>query len=210
MSSTPTATDTAGTPRAPGRPRDASRDPVILDATVALIAERGFSGLRIEDVAATAGASKATIYRRWPSREALVAAALDRALTRQVPGPDTGSLRADLLELLEHLVAFLATPDGRALLLGAGQAGAEPARSGPAHTGMVDHRLAMARQVLTRAAERGEIAPGADLDALATLPPALVFFRVLLTDDPVDHAALERLVDDLVLPALVAAAGRAR
>ena len=59
-------------PRAPGRPRDARADSAILDATLRLVGSVGLGGLSMDAVAATAGVSKATIYRRWASKEALV------------------------------------------------------------------------------------------------------------------------------------------
>jgi AcrR family transcriptional regulator len=93
-------TNLRGVDRAgPGRPRSAQAEAAILDATLALLAQHGLEGLSIEAVAAHAGVGKATIYRRWPSREEMVAAAL-RSLTSHIEAPDTGSVRDDLIALL--------------------------------------------------------------------------------------------------------------
>ncbi len=78
-----------------GRPRDAGADEAILSATVDALAEGGISGLSMDEIARRAGVGKATIYRRWASKEALV---LDALGTKPLlPTPDTGSLRNDLL-----------------------------------------------------------------------------------------------------------------
>jgi AcrR family transcriptional regulator len=82
--------------RKPGRPRSSETHQAILDATLALLAEVGFQALSIEQVAARAGAGKMTIYRRWPSKEALVTDAI-RSIQADMPVIDSGNLRADLI-----------------------------------------------------------------------------------------------------------------
>lgn len=84
--------------RKPGRPRSSEAHQAILDATLAILAEVGFQALSIEQVAARAGAGKMTIYRRWPSKEALVSDAI-RSIQQDMPVVDTGNLRADLLTM---------------------------------------------------------------------------------------------------------------
>lgn len=83
--------------RRQGRPRDPAVDEAIIAAVYDLIAENGFAGFTVEAVAARAGVGKATIYRRWPTREELVVAAAERILVDEEP-PDTGTLRGDLIE----------------------------------------------------------------------------------------------------------------
>lgn len=90
-----------------GRPRDASIDRAVLDATIALLGAHGYTGLRIEEVARTAGTAKTTIYRRWPTRTHLVVAAIERALGERLPPPATGDLRGDLDRLIEAAFAPL-------------------------------------------------------------------------------------------------------
>ncbi|WP_026310769.1 MULTISPECIES: TetR-like C-terminal domain-containing protein [Parafrankia] len=82
--------------RPPGRPRDTRRDPLIIEATLAALADNGFGGLSMEAVAAAAGVGKATVYRRWPTKGALVADALATLAESHEPH-DTGSLRDDLV-----------------------------------------------------------------------------------------------------------------
>src|SRR5262245_54764383 len=88
--------------RQPGRPRSATAHAAILDATVALFIERGFDGMSMEAVAANAGVGKATIYRRWPTKEDLVVDAVARVFTEGAR-PDTGTVRQDLIESVREL-----------------------------------------------------------------------------------------------------------
>lgn len=88
-------TETTGRP---GRPRSAQADQAILGATKELLAEVGIEALSMEGIAARAGVGKTTIYRRWPSKEELILAAV-RSLQREAPITETGNLRNDLLAL---------------------------------------------------------------------------------------------------------------
>ena len=91
---------TASGPRSAGRPRSAEADIAILEAATAILAERGLAGMSMEEVAARAGVGKATVYRRWPSRGALALDAFMSEFRSQLPLPDTGTLRGDLLAAL--------------------------------------------------------------------------------------------------------------
>jgi AcrR family transcriptional regulator len=87
-----------------GRPRSVEADAAIVEATLELIAEQGLTGLSVESVAVKAGVGKATIYRRWPSKEALVEEALAR-LAEEVPVvlPTQPTVRGQLVEMLEQI-----------------------------------------------------------------------------------------------------------
>ncbi|WP_235826381.1 TetR/AcrR family transcriptional regulator [Candidatus Frankia alpina] len=85
-------------PRPGGRPRDESRDHAIRSATLDLLAELGYDGVTMDRVAARAG--KATIYRRWPSKLAMVIDSINAFAEERMPTPDTGSLRLDIIEFL--------------------------------------------------------------------------------------------------------------
>ena len=85
-------------------------------ATVGALTEHGWNGLTVEDVAARAGVNKTTIYRRWGDREALVADVLLTASDQQIPLPDTGSLRGDLVAFARQVRDAIAAPANRALL----------------------------------------------------------------------------------------------
>src|SRR5579884_4007198 len=93
---------TADHPRHPGRPLDPAVAPAVLAAVVELVSERGYEGTTLDAVAARAGVTKPAIYRRWPGgKQELVAGAV-AAMRREVTPPvDTGSLRGDLLALVQ-------------------------------------------------------------------------------------------------------------
>ena len=96
-----------------GRPRDDAREQAILDAAIDLVAEIGYDAMSIEAVAARAKSSKATIYRRWPGKAELVAEAMRRRSRAGPRGlPDTGSLRGDLLALVQRMFDGMNGVDG--------------------------------------------------------------------------------------------------
>ena len=82
--------------RRQGRPRDPAVDEAILTATLEVVTDLGFGGLTVEAVAAKAGVGKATIYRRWSTKEELVVAVAEELMSHETL-PDTGSLREDLV-----------------------------------------------------------------------------------------------------------------
>src|SRR5436190_8711493 len=93
-----------------GRPRSPECDHAILDAALAEYAANGLDGMSVDAVAARAGVSKATIYRRYPSKAMLVAAAALKAADEQAPIADTGSVRGDLTTALRNLRRLLDDP----------------------------------------------------------------------------------------------------
>ena len=103
-----------------GRPRGRSIEQAILSATLDLLVESGVEGLSVARVAERSSVNKTTIYRRWPTRERLVAAALEAALRESAEAlVDTGSLRGDLLHLIGVVAARMDSGSGRALALAA-------------------------------------------------------------------------------------------
>ena len=183
--------------RRPGRPRDARADEAIIAATLQLLGQGGIAGVSIEAVATTAGVGKATIYRRWPSKEALVLHAMLLG-GEHPPAPDTGSLRGDLeaylLDLVDRIQAFR-PQDVLPHLVGA--ASYDPAvRS--ALTEYTRARQAPMRTVLQRAGERGDLPPGTDPDVFIDAVLGAINYRRLMTDATVDAAFVGILLDTLL------------
>ena len=169
------------------------RSAEILDATLRLLAENGYQGLTIEGVAEHAGVNKTTIYRWWPSKAALVGAALIDAPSLRLAVPDTGSLHGDLVALVRSLVGLLTEPPSAALVVPAfGAATQNPELAGYARAFFAD-RLTSESAMFTRAARRGELAAGTDptlvMDALA----GAVWARVVLRQLPVEDDFAEKL-----------------
>ncbi len=162
-----------------GRPRSEEVHQAILDATLALIVEVGFSALTVEGVASRAGVGKATIYRRWSSKLPLVIEAFGK-----LPGfepVDTGSLEQDLKQMLHRYVnVFNSTPLGIVLPSLAGERTHNPELASLFELVTRERRQPLT-DALQRAVERGEIARDLDLDRAADLivgPIAVaLFFR---------------------------------
>ena len=167
--------------RGPGRPRSVRRGERVLAAVLDEVAAHGITGVAIERVAARAGVSKVTVYRRWPDRIALVLAALETLPELVVP--DTGSLRDDLRALrveLVHVVAESSLADVLPALL------AERRRSehSDAIARYVEQRAAGFGAVVDRAVARGELRTRLPLDLVAELFSAPLAMSIMNRDRP--------------------------
>lgn len=187
-------------PRAPGRPFNADVHAELLRATQDLLIAEGVERLSVEAVAKRAGASKATIYRRWPSKTALVVAAA-AALFPVPVTPDTGDLRADLLASAQ---AYL-IDDGRSQAVLASVLTAaryDPALRAAARDALGAPFSHLFDHVLTRAVARGLVAPNIDIATIGEVFPAMAFQYAAALGRPVDEELIRRVIDGVVLPAL--------
>lgn len=183
------------TPLRGGPAREAELLGVVLD----VLRETGYDRLTIDAVAARAKAGKHTVYRRWPSKAELVVAAFVNAVSDRPALPDTGELRGDLLALMESLVGELARlGDVVAGLVGELPHNADLARA--MRQNYIASRRRLTLEVFERAWARGELSRSADTDLLWQVGPAVLFFRALVSGEPVDHELARRLVDHIVLP----------
>ena len=185
-----------------GRPRDDAREQAILDAAIDLLAEVGYEAMSIEAVAVRAKSSKATIYRRWQGKAVLVADAIRRRAEPILEDlPDTGTLRGDLLALVARMFDGMEGVDGGLMcgLAVAVRADAEFGRLMATHTH--DSKLRSIAPILSRAASRGEIAPGVDPSLLLQVAPGVALFHQM-NGEPLDAAFAEHLVDRILLPLL--------
>ena len=158
----------------------------VLAATLDVLVEDGYEGVSVDAVAARAGVHKTTIYRRWPTKAALVAAAAADRSEQLVPVPDTGSLVGDLTALGQSVADNLSSELGRNLartIVAAAAASDEVAT--------VNHefwkvRLALTETIVERAVERGEVS--ADIDRRAVIETLIgpIYVRLLLTGEPFD------------------------
>ncbi|MGI9064677.1 MAG: TetR/AcrR family transcriptional regulator [Pseudonocardiaceae bacterium] len=199
MPSAPDATHP--TPRR-GRPRDATRDDALRRATLEMLAEVGYRALTMDAVAARARAGKATIYRRWDSKGALVVDAFAREAQRSVPVPDTGSVAGDLREHLDATARLLAGPVGRAAQALVGELPHEPELAAAFRASFVTGQRCAVDAVLRRAAERGEIRSDAPVAAVAEITGAALTHRSMLSGQQLDGPFLDGLVDRVLLPLL--------
>ncbi|GAB2917811.1 TetR/AcrR family transcriptional regulator [Nonomuraea fastidiosa] len=150
----------------------------IFDATLRLVAERGYDGLTVEGVAERSGVNKTTIYRWWPSKAALLGAALVESDVLGFAVPDTGSLRGDLIALVEGVRRLLTEPPGSDIAVAALAAAVRhPELDGRR---FFADRFAKEREIFERAARRGEPAASADPLLIMDLLAGAVWMRAVL------------------------------
>jgi AcrR family transcriptional regulator len=180
-----------------GRPRDESCSTAILSATIDLVAEVGLAGLTMDAVAVRAGVGKATIYRRWSSKEALLLDAWTSCVNPQ-PIPDTGALRSDIDELflgVHHPLSDEMLQRVFPQMIAAAKINPE-ARE--AYRAYVDERRRPIRVVLERAIQRGELGPATDVQLVGDLLVAPLLYRWLVTDGVVDDTLITRIIDTVL------------
>ena len=180
-----------------GRPRDADATTVILEATLRLLAKHGYRGMSTAAVAAAARASKATVYRRWPSKFALVAAAIEHGLHAAHAGPLlTGDVREDLARTLEAKMRALSEgPLGGAVRAVISHAAHEPELSQAlAQVAAAAREQGPLRPLVEEAVRQGLTPPGADVGLLLDLLLGAPFFQLLVQQAAPDPAAARPLV----------------
>jgi AcrR family transcriptional regulator len=182
-------------PRGPGRPRSAD-DAAIAGAVLQALVERGYDGMTVDHVARLAGVGRATLYRRWPTKTAMVIDALGRGRFPTPEDPDSGDPRDDYLSLLRIVQATFEREHHviRALQL---EAARHPDIGVALSRDFIPQRLDVLTEVLRRAAAAGLLRAPSDLELLARLGPALVWQHcALLSNEP--DPELPRRITDLV------------
>jgi AcrR family transcriptional regulator len=178
-----------------GRPRSDAAHRRILEATRELLAEEGFSRLRLEHVAARAGVGKATIYRRWSSKEALCQELLAELAGPHVTVADVGDTRAELLAaVVNPMRAITDTPFGRVIRGLLSQITINPTLGDPFRASVVRTRRDEIARVLERGVARGDLRPDADPAVATELLVGPVYFRLMFGGD-LDLVFAERIVD---------------
>lgn len=188
-----------------GRKRDHTRDDDILDATLDVLSEAGYGSLTMDMVAARASAGKATIYRRWSSKEDLILDAVSRMKSKMVDLdhlPDTGKLRDDLLALFKQQSVEEAERRLKIMIELASMLSAQQGLADAINAAIVEPWANAHRILMQRARERGEIADAADIETAAQIIPALVAYRSIIQRKPFDKEFLVTLIDGILLPAL--------
>ena len=188
-----------------GRPRSPAADQAIVDAALVLFAEEGFERLTMEGVATRAGVGKATVYRRYPGKVELVMRAAECLTADEPPASDTGTLRGDLVAFarsLVHLLTSTLTGGCVTQLVAALPRSPELADE---YARFVAARRERTRGAVARAAGRGEVSPDTDAELVADLVAGPIFYRYLVSRDPLDDGYADAVVD-AVLASLCAPA----
>ena len=186
------------TPRSSAR-RSSRAHQAVLDAALELFGETGYQRMTVDAIASRAGVSKATIYRWWPGRAAVLLEAFLTEVEDDLGFPDSGSVRQDLVEQLHALAHVLGgTRLGRMAisLLGEAQHDAELAVAFRA--GWLTPRRAVGRAVLTRAVERGALRPDLDLELALDGLYGPIYLRLLFGHGTLERPVLEALVDQVL------------
>jgi AcrR family transcriptional regulator len=177
------------------------RETELLAVTLQLLQEHGYDRLTVDAVAATARASKATVYRRWPSKAELVLAAFIEGIRQVAVPPDTGTLRGDLLRV-GQLVCQEARQHASTIRAVMVEVSRNPALNDVMQHQFIEQRKALIRHILQQAVDRGEIESAAISDELWDLLPGYLIFRSIIPGRPPTHHTVQALVDDVIIPSL--------
>jgi AcrR family transcriptional regulator len=177
------------------------RETELLAVTLRLLQEHGYDGLTVDAVAGAAHASKATVYRRWPSKAELVLAAFIEGVRQVAVAPNTGTLRGDLLKLGEICCqqANQHSSTIRAILV---EVSRHPPLNAALQHQFLDQRKALMQHVLQQAVDRGEIIEAAITDELWDLLPGYLIFRGITSNPPPTRHTVQLLVDQFMIPGL--------
>ncbi|MCV7300755.1 TetR/AcrR family transcriptional regulator [Mycobacterium barrassiae] len=186
-----------GVESSPWSPREAE----LLAVTLRLLQEAGYDGLTVDAVAAAARASKATVYRRWPTKAELVLAAFIEGVRHVAVAPETGSLRGDLLQLGEVICDQARTHAStmRAVMV---EVARNPALNDVMQHEFLNQRKALFKHILAQAVERGEIDAEAVSEELWDVMPGYLIFRSIFSGRPPSRRTVQSLVDDVIIPSL--------
>ena len=166
--------------RGPGRPLDPDAHRRILQAAVRLLGERGAAGWSVAEAAAEAGVGKATIYRHWDDKEALVLDALQQILLQEIPVPDTGSLRGDLAQVYANELAFAGSATGAALIRYLVHEATRDERFAALFRSSLQASRDAADLMVDRAIARGELDSDVDRELLWELLPGTLTLRLVM------------------------------
>lgn len=186
------------------RRRGAVLERAILDAALEQLSTVGWNGLTMEGVAAGAQTGKAAVYRRWPSKEDLVADALQAGLPSLQDVPDLGGVREELLELCRLAREGMFSRPGFALRSVIHECDASQAERfhGVIFDGVVEPTVRLLHEVINRGIQRGEVRPDAANGYVFDAIPAMMMYRSKMRASEWSERDIEEMVDQFVIPLL--------
>jgi AcrR family transcriptional regulator len=203
-----TSTPVPGDPGHAEDPRVTRTRAMVLDSAVAILAEQGMAAFTIEGVVARSGVAKTTIYRHWPNKQDLLAAAMEQFQSRDA-APDTGRLREDLIDLLSMLAHALQEDAWSKSLPSIIAAAEHDPFLADRHAKVVKFKSTALREVLERARQRGELREDVDIDLAMDALAGTLFFRRLVLHGRTTRGQVAKLVD-LAVDGLVRPPARRR
>ncbi|MEV8448354.1 TetR/AcrR family transcriptional regulator [Streptomyces parvus] len=172
----------------------------ILRTALDLGQELGYAKLSIEAIAVRAGVGKHTIYRRWSSKGALLLDAVLSLGQSSLDYPDTGDVAADLRRQIYAAVDLLATPPLRPLFQAlVGEAQHDPGLAAALNERFITPQADKTIARLESARDQGQLAPGFDLDLAMAILSGPLYFRLLITQEPLTHTYVDRILDALFI-----------
>jgi AcrR family transcriptional regulator len=173
----------------------------VFDAALSLMSEAGFASLSFSGVATRAGVSTATIERLWTSKLDMVTSVVEQ-MQAEVPIPDTGSLRDDCEQFVDGVIRVMAAPDARPVIANlVGEAGRDPELAAKLRARLIAPRRAEVVRMLATGRARAELPPDADLGFLADLLVSPLYYRVLVSGEPLDPGLAHEITDAVLGPA---------
>lgn len=166
----------------------------VLEVTLDELGRVGLERLSVPEVAARAGLNKTSVYRRWPTKEALVKAALERSMTHLDAAPDTGTLPGDLVSLALLVAGFLGSPHGLGVMRTVFADGDSPQARALAKAMWKEQGARAPRDLLSGAIRRGELDRRTDPDLLLFTIAGAVLHRTFVERKPANEAWARRLV----------------
>ena len=186
--------------RRPGRPRDESARQRILDSALDLLQEESFAQVTMESIASRAGVGKATVYRWWPNKAAVMIEAFREAVAPEVPFPDSGCLEDDIRLQMQKFTRMLLGPRGRMLAGFLAAAQSDPDMAAALSDSWIKPRRADAKEALQRKRRWKESHTDLDPELVLDILYAPLYYR-LMTGLPLTTEYTKSLVD-LVMKAL--------
>lgn len=190
---------TTATRRGPGRPRDEAADAAILEAAIDELADKGFHAASIEGIAARAGVAKTTIYRRWPGSDGLFLDALRSRFHSDNPEPPDGSVRDQLLALLEGMRRNWSDPRYAAIMRRVAADGTnKPEVYRHCRDQLIAPHIAALHRVLRRGQDEGLIRDDVDVEFARTLFTSPIIAAAMTLRPRVTRHQVEVIVDTVL------------
>ena len=177
-----------------GRPRNVEAQSSILSASYDLLLENGFGAVTVDKIAERAQVSKATIYKWWPNKAAVVMDGFLSAASAKLPVPDTGSVFQDILEHATNMARFMTSQEGSIFLEIIGEGQVDSALAEAFRSRYIQPRRLEVRSIMDRGIQREELKQHVDIALCTDLIYGPIFYRLLVTGDRVDEHYVEQLV----------------
>jgi len=191
--------ETSQAVKGPGRPRDEEVRKRILDSAAQLLEERCFEDISVDAIAEQSGSGKATIYRWWPNKAAVLIEAFRERITREVPFPNTGDIRQDVRQQLQNFTEIIYWgPRGNVFRSFMAGAQADPEIAKAFREIWIRPRRAEARKLFERYIEQGVLDSRLDPDLAVELAFAPLYYRLLTGWGEITPEYLDRLVDTVL------------